>query len=387
MLHTSLTHCLFLISLLLPLALPAGAQTRFAFDDVYHCVDTSRSDGDLLLRVSDVNFFKNDEYFNDYIEGYTLIGYRIAPSLVYYLRNNVSVEAGAQFLQYGGTDKYDHVFPFASVQWQINRTWNITMGSLNGHIAHGLPEPMWEPERQLTDKPETGLQVKVRRPHLNGEVWLNWQQFIKTNDTIPEKFTFGLALDVSPTATDASWSLSIPVRLLVSHVGGQISNYSQRMQSLANGSLSILFGHLWHNSFAQHLYVDIEGQFFHAMVDGDVRPFSDGHALYPKLCFDARLFSAHAGFWYAKNFFSLYGNPAFMSLSNYNDDVYSKKRQLLTFGADFNYALSSCIRFSIGGKAYFDTAASQFDYSYQAHLVVTPQWRLTNAKLNLNNAR
>lgn len=356
------------------------AQTNFAFEDVYTHVDTTRNEGDLLLRITDVNFLKNNEYFNHHVEGYTLIGYRIAPSLVYYIRNNVLLEAGADIVQYGGTDKYDHIYPKASVHWQINRTWHMSMGSLNGHMAHQLPESVWEPERQLVDEPEIGLQISANHNIINAEAWLNWQQFIKKNDTIPEKLTVGLRMDVTPTPKDANLHIAIPMSMIISHIGGQISNYPDKMQSLTNGSLALRIGRQWHNHFIQKLYLDLEGQFYHAMVDRNVRPFSDGAALYPKIILESKTLDAHIGLWSAHDYFSLYGNPIFTSLSNYNNSVYTRRRQLLTFGVDFNYALTQNIRFSIGGKGYYDTPMNHMDYSYQAHLVVTPQWKLTNIK-------
>ncbi len=38
----------------------------------------------LFFRLENNNFFKNNEYFGDYTEGYTLIGYTIQPTFMYY---------------------------------------------------------------------------------------------------------------------------------------------------------------------------------------------------------------------------------------------------------------------------------------------------------------
>lgn len=358
------------------------AQHHSAYAEVYDAIDTSRMEGDIMLRIVDQNFFKNDEYFSDYIEGYTLVGYRLQPSVTYYMFNNVCIEAGVQILQYGGTDRLDKVYPMVNAKWQINRTWQMVMGMIDGHMSHNLHESMWEPERQLTDKPETGVQMKVRRPHLDGEVWMNWQQFIKRGDTIPEKFTVGISADIKPGDGKSGWKMEIPVRLLVSHVGGQISDFSERMQSLANGSASLIIGYGWGEGSINRLYFDLHGQFFHAMVDGGVRPFSDGGAIHPQIGVKTRLFDANVGFWHAKNYFSLYGNPTFMSLSNYNSDVYSKNRNMLTMEANFNYGIGKNLRLSIGGKGYYDTDASQMDYSYHVDFVVSPRWKIGNVGRN-----
>lgn len=373
------------------------AQNARCFENIYSTLDSTRSEGDLLLRISDVNFFYNDEYFSDYIEGYTLVGYRLQPSLVYYLRKPqtdstdgaISLEVGCQMLQFGGTNKYDNVFPVATARWQMNRVWQLVMGTIDGHAYHLLPESMWEIERQLVDKPEVGVQMKFEHQTLSGEVWLNWQQFIKRYDSIPEKFTAGIRVDWQPK-TNSDLYFKMPVRLLFSHIGGQISDYNERMQSLTNGMLAVEIGmHRRECSSSRNIYFDIESQFYHAMVDKGVRPFSDGFAIHPKICYNAewndRLsLDANVGFWKAKKYFSLYGNPSYMSLSNYKEDIYSPKRNMLTFDVDLGYMLSDVMRFTVGGKGYFDTDANQFDYAYRIALVLTPQWRIATLPRLLN---
>lgn len=375
----------------------AHAQNARDYEELFFKPDSSSSEGDLILRVSDINFFKNNEYFSDYIEGYTLVGYRLQPSLAYYLYKPdpnstdgaITLEVGCHILQYGGTDKYDKVFPVATAQWQINRNLTMIMGTIDGHIGHSLPESMWEPERQIVDKPEMGVQMKLQKRDFGGELWLNWQQFIKRYDTIPEKFTVGIRADYEPSI-NSQLHFRVPVRVLMSHIGGQISDFTERMQSLANGSVSLQLGMVRQSMKSERrMYVDLEWQFYHAMVDKGVRPFSDGYALYPKVCYENRWgrrssIDIAVGYWRAKNYFSLYGNPSFMSLSNYKVDIYSKRRDMLTYAIDYSYAMGEMLRFSIGSKGYFDTRENQFDYSYNISLILTPKWRIARTPSLLN---
>ena len=353
------------------------AQLPMAHTDVFYAIDTTYKENDLLLRITNTNFFKNDEYFSDYIEGYTLVGYKLQPTLVYYVSSDISIEAGLQLLQYGGTKKYDKIYPILTAQWRINNWATFIMGMLDGHLAHDLPESMWEPERQLYDKPEMGFQIKLKHDNWKGEGWLNWQQFIKNNDTIPERVTAGLSYTLSPqSATDAKWSFEMPIRLIFSHIGGQISNFSQRMQSLANGSLSAILHRNINRKWLKSISAEMQAQYFDAMVDGNIRPFSNGWALYPQLSLEASKFNANIGYWRASNFFSLYGNPTFMSLSNYDDTKYCKNRRMITAEANFYHSIHKILKFSIGAKAYHDVDASQFDYSYHIDFVLTPVWKI-----------
>ena len=251
------------------------------------------------------------------------------------------------------------------------------MGTLDGHLAHGLPESMWNPELQLSDKPEMGIQIKIQRPHLTAETWLNWQQFIKTNDTIPEKFTVGLSARIkSQCNADAAWQVEVPMQMLISHIGGQISNFSERMQSLVNGTASLVLKKNINRRWLYSVGTELQAQFFHAMVDGGVRPFSDGWAFYPQLTVEANHFAMNMGYWRASNYFSLYGNYNFMSLSNYKHDVYTKNRNLIVAEANFYHSFKSNLKFTLGGKLYNDVDASQLDYSYHISLVITPTWTI-----------
>jgi hypothetical protein len=351
------------------------AQEEYAFENAYHVIDTALSEGTLTLSVVNKNFFKNDEYFGDYVEGYTLPGYSIRPTMMYKVARNVSLEAGAELLQYGGTDKYDRVVPYLAAQWQVSRNVRLAMGCIEGAGRASLSEAIYDDEHRLNMLPETGAQLFVEGKKMHFTLWMNWQQFIKCYDTIPEKFMAGVALDYNPTAADAPWQIAVPLRLTVSHIGGQISDYPERMQSLANGSLALRLCRRYEAGFVRRLTLDVEGLFFYTMAGSDVRPFAQGGAFYPKMKIETKLFNAGVGYYMAKDYFALHGNPLFMSLSNYKEN-YQAKRRMLTFEAHINHSIHRDVCFTLGAKGYYDTDASIVDYWYGFALVITPQWHI-----------
>ena len=76
-------------------------------------------------------------------------------------------------------------------------------------------EAIQDPANQLTDKPELGLQLWLRTTAVNGAAWLNWRQFIFQGDTIPERFTAGLTLTLSP-ASETKVAFKMPFALILS---------------------------------------------------------------------------------------------------------------------------------------------------------------------------
>lgn len=349
--------------------LAATAQSRFAFENTYHPIDTARSEGDLLLHADNVGFLKNDEYFGDYAEGYTLIGYQLNPTLHYYLTDSITLEAGAQCVYYGGEEHFADVYPLVRATWQATKRWRLTVGTLRGHTYHDLHEAMWDPERQLTDKPEVGVQIEYEGTRLSGETWLNWQQFIRHGDTIPEKFTYGFALDWK-----INESLSLPFRTIISHIGGQISNFEERMQTLMNSSLLLRYSK--RVALRTEVYVNAEAHYFHTMVGSVVRPFADGYAVHPRVGVLSRWLEADLGFWHSSDYYALYGNPIFASISNYKSDVYNAERNILTANLNFNFMKRDLLRLSFGGSLYQDLDAGQTEYTYNIMMVLTPLAKL-----------
>lgn len=318
-------------------------------------------------------FFKNNEYFAPYIEGYTLIGYQLRPTVGWRIHPKIVLTGGLQAMMYGGLDNAHYVRPHFAALWKANDWLSVQMGSLPGVASHPAHEAMQDPEGQITEKPELGLQLWISRPKLKGSVWLNWRQFIFIGDTIPERFSAGASMLFAPTPAKSGASFEMPFVLIFNHIGGQISDYPQKMQSLANVSVApslVVRSSSW--SFVQRLALTVHALGFHTMAGSEVRPFADGYALSPELSLKASYLQAALAFYHAHNYYAPHGNPLLSSLSNYDDDCYSENRNMLTFSASFVKAISRVARFSVDAKGYLDTDDSRLDYSYGMTMVLTP---------------
>lgn len=351
-------------------------QGRWVYGDVYNHIDTARG-GELLLRVANESFFKNDEYFGDYVEGYTLVGYMLQPSLVYYPTEDLMLEVGARMLQYGGQSDYDDINPVWKVAWRFNPHFVLTMGCIPSGVEHDLHEAMWDEEYQLTAEPEIGAHLRGEGRWLSGEVWIDWQQFIKRYDTIPEKFTAGVSFDIHPSATDARWKYEMPIRIIVSHIGGQISDYEERLQSLMNMSVEARLRRMYsESSFIREWRMALRGLLFYTMAGADERPFANGAAFNPEVSMRARWFDVGVQYFAARNYYALYGCPLYMSLSNYKESVYNEHRNMAIAEGNINWQAAGCMRFSVGAKLYYDVDARQTEYYYGFALALSPMWRL-----------
>ena len=353
------------------------AQADGLFDDLAHAGRYEVEDEDRFWNfgagLDATFFFKNNEYFSPHIEGYTLVGYQVRPTLTYALLPDLTLTAGLQALRYGGTSSATYVRPHFAVKWQATEWLGVQAGSLPGLASHPQHEAIQDPEGQLTEKPEFGVQLWISRPRLRSSVWLNWRKFIFMGDTVPERFTAGVSLTLGSWSRSGSCFFSMPVSLAFDHIGGQISDYPDTMQSVANVGLSpTLNVERDHWRFVQRLSFSLHVLGFHAMAGSEVRPFSDGVAISPEARLTAKYLQANLAWYHANDFYAPHGNPLFSSVSNFDPAYYACKRDLVAFGASFVKALGGIGRFAFDAKGYFDARASRLDYSYGFTFVLTP---------------
>ncbi len=328
----------------------------------------SVKDGALYLNLKSDNFFKNNEYFGDYAEGYTLPGYRLAPTLqCEFLHNTLSLEAGAEWVQFWGLGKVHRFYPVVSAVWKPTEKMSMRIGTIDNSGMHNLHEAILDPESRLTDRPETGAQFRYANDIFSGEVYIDWFQFIKRGDTIPEKFMAGICTQFTPLRNG---KLKIPFNITAQHLGGQISDFRERMQSLANVQAGI------HYDSEKIFYASVDMLLFKVLTGKDVRPTTGGWGIDAEFGARYSIFHGQVGYWHSDDYFGWRGMPLLMCISNYKPEVYTPIRNVLKLDFGIEKQISSYARFALNFRAYHDIDASQFEYSYGFSLNLTPRWLL-----------
>lgn len=335
--------------------------------------------GDIRLSLKNISYFKNNEYFGEFAEGYTLPGYRFRPTLQYQFLPNVELVAGAEMIQYGGTDKFDKVYPFVSARWQINPQVSIRLGNIDGSTRHRLHSAVLDPERVLSSRPETGAQIICLTDKFDGEIWIDWQSFIKHGDTIPERFMAGVRADWTPVSNNAI-SVQVPFRLTFNHIGGQISDFPEPVQSLMNLQIGLRSTHTLNGLFFRKFFYGLDFLYFNVFNGGEAHRTTNGFAINPELGLKSKLLSASLGYFHADGFNSLHGMPLLTCSSRFTG-VYRQKRDLILAHVALEKQIHRTVRFSLDFNAYHDINKSQFDYSYGFAIALSPNIKLANAKI------
>lgn len=364
---------LFLIVLLFSIS--AKGQFDYSRQFYYPEFDPAQADK-LFFRIENNNFFKNYEYFGEYIEGYTMQGNDVAPSFMYYAGDKVRLKLGAHLKKYSGEEDFSKITPIISMHTRLTPHLDMIIGSLRGTIHHGMVEPILDPEKYYSNPLENGLQFIYNTRNWHADTWVNWEQFIRHGDQKPEKFTFGLNSVYSWLRDSAHWQIKTPVQLLATHTGGQISDFEEPMQSLTNAAIGMEFVR---QPIASRI-TEIKATFF-ALGYKDLTkksgfPFTTGKAIYSTIGITTRQLQLMAGYFAATNFVAPRGSALFQSVSTYKPEYYCKHRNVLTTKLMFTHQFYKDIQFGMMGEGYYDLDAGQLEYAYGVNLTFMPSWFL-----------
>ncbi len=332
----------------------------------------------LFFRLESNNFLKNDEYFGEFSEGYTLPGYSFEPSFMYYAGSNVRLKIGVHAFKYDGLQEFSEVIPVVSIHTQLSKTWDMILGNLKGSVHHRLIEPIFNSEWQYFRPQETGVQFIHQSPKLFLDTWVDWEQFIFHGDDIPEKFTGGISAEYLFSDSESTLKISLPFQFLASHLGGQISNYDIESYSLVNMVTGLKFQKEIQGAFINKLSFTPYVALYNDLTDAKGLPFKMGYAFYPTAVLAHKHGEIMLAYWKSSDWYALKGTALFHSVSDHEAGIYAKDRQLLNTKFTFSKQLMKKVTFNAQFETYFDPDASQFDYAYGISVVFTPNFFITN---------
>ncbi len=350
------------------------AQYNYTFLETYPEFNAQYADH-LLFRVESNNFLKNNEYFGSNVEGYTLLGYDIEPSFLYYAGSAIRLKAGVHLKKYSGNNVSMEVLPVLSLHAKLSPSFELIMGALKGSIHHQMIEPLFDSERLYSRPVENGLQFLINTKSLKVDTWIDWEQFIVKGDTIPEKFTFGTSAEVTLINKHDNWALLLPIQIIATHVGGQISDFSEPMKSKANVCVGLsaqksLGGFVQKLSFSNYFMV------YKSLTKKDIQPFYTGNAFYSIVSAESNHFQAMLGYFSGNDFAAPRGSFLFQSVSNYIDDYYAPNRQLSTVKLSYVKKIGKAFAFSALAETYYNLKIGNLEYAYGVNMVFTPNFTI-----------
>ena len=357
---------LIVICLLVSLSIGVSAQEISRIFIADEPID-SMAKGKVLVAVDNLNFFKNNEYKSDYVEGYTLTGAWVRPKLLYYPDSKLRLELGGEVLAYNGSDEYK-LYPWFSALYIPIKNLFFRMGNLNQDQNHGLSEPMMDSEHFLTDKPEAGIQAKYENHNLKADLWIDWQKMIFKGDPFKEQFVFGVLSELTLFKTE-TLELSLPLAFNGMHQGGEIDS----AQGLATTCLTISEGFKLQKRLGGSLLKScfLESTILQSAYPEDYTalPGNYGTAFHLRAGISSKYGNIATGYWQGSNFYTPLGMPLFQNGAAGRADAITLNR-LWTFAYRFDRKIFNQSRFGFNFDLFYNPLLQQTSNSAALYLVI-----------------
>ncbi len=316
------------------------------------------------INIKSTNFFKNNEFFGDFIAGYTLPGYGIKPKFVFLPYNNIKLKAGFYALKYFGTKKFSEIKPVFSIEYSPSKNIKIIFGEIYATTNHELPDQVFDYENFLTNNIENGMQILLDNKMLKADFWVNWKQFIIQNSTYPEIVEGGVSSKLILFKQTEQQNLSLELSGIACHTGGQIDTSDVPVETLAN----IISGIKYNNSVKKKLLKNICLS-VNYIIAADLSPekrlhYSNGYGILSGIELNSDSYDFKIMYWTARNFFSKSGNPIFQSISHRYADYYEDKRSLIVGNFFYQKKIYKEFKIGLGCDMFYDTRNKIFEYSF-----------------------
>lgn len=343
----------------------------------------------LYLQIENHNFFWNAEYFGDFVEGYTLAGFEIKPSLQYYFNSKFRLQAGVLTRKIHGAVGFYDVIPTISAHACLSDSFQIIIGTLKGSNEHEMLHPIYDSELLFFDRlqngfnapVENGFQLLYTNSWIKGDMWVDWEQFIVKGDTIPEILTFGLNTTFDVFKTNNTY-IKVPFQFLIHHQGGQISNFDEAMLTLNNGATGVVIERNSSHSFIKKISMNGYLLWYNDITEAWQSYFNNGWALYPSFTIESGKIQLFAGYFYGNNFASPKGSYLFQSISDYKKSAYQKERQLIIGKFNYHKLIAKNVNFAVILDGFYDLKNSRFDMAFGVSIIANPQLFLAQIKSN-----
>jgi hypothetical protein len=338
-------------------------------------------DQDVRLGLDVLGFHKNNEYFNDIADGYTLFGYQLNPKLVYFPADFIRLEAGALLWQDFGTSRFHQVRPTFTLKLQKPH-YQLLFGNLQAHVGHRYIEPLYDLEKVMLDPLENGMQLIWHRDKLWLDAWIDWKKMIYRGDPFREEIAGGLSAEQRLLQTPQGWRLSLPLQFTAQHKGGQIDTSPLPLLTVFNGAAGLrlqkktdhFFWKGWRTENYYLVFKDFSNEY--------QLPFKQGQGLYLNAGIDTRVQNVMLSYWKGNGYITELGGKLFQSASTTlsHPDYSEKERQLLILRFSHDMQLAKDLTLTLRFEPLYDLTTPQLEFSNSVYLHFNTDFFLAKRK-------
>jgi hypothetical protein len=331
-------------------------------------VDSTQKFNTLECRVSHLSFLKNNEYFNNIQQGYTLFGHLNYFSLVGQVHPNFRLEGGIVLRKDFGNPSFSLFQPMLSAIYQKNKH-KLIFGNLEAQLQHRYIEPLMDFENLILQPLESGLQYKYQGTQSTLNLWIDWLNAIYPGDTVQEQIRAGILLNTK-VYENKNWQLKIPLQGMFFHQGGQLSPQPLPIENQFNGALGLELK--YRSSEQAKLDWQLEGYYCYSL---DFSPqkswrFTEGQGVFINFGLKNPYLPIVISYWKGREFISLQGGKLYPSVgeSPRYPGYFEEERQLLFLRLIKDLSISETLKLSLRFEPFYDFNRKDVEHSLGLYL-------------------
>jgi hypothetical protein len=381
--HQHIKFCFVFALMLLHVSLFAQINNTTLSDEIHINPNDS---GKFVVTVSNFNYLRNTEYFNNIELGRTLFGTQLHPRLSYQPNAQTTLQAGV-FLQqdFGAVPSLTLVLPTFSVKLKSkNNQRAFIFGTLEGALAHQLIEPLFDINSAILRRVENGAQFKINTKNIWFDTWINWERFIDRGSPHKEQFTAGINthLVLYQTKTNESKALNPngmnvavaqthhlfkPIfQFTAHHRGGQIDKDTSNMVMQFNGAAGLSYQFITPNNYS--FKTEIYGVLYQENTNSGFYPYRTGNGLLAHVLVAKNGFSINPTYWLGNSFIADRGTSLYQSVSLDKPGYTEKMRELLFVRFIYGKKVAPDLSLNVRFEPYYDVRSSLMEFSYSVYL-------------------
>jgi hypothetical protein len=340
---------------------------------------SSHRAGDLRIALNAFTFFKDNEYFNEIVEGYTLFGTQLNPQLVYYPTRDLRLEGGVFLWKDFGTPQLRQVRPTFRATWTVGNNQFI-FGNILPNLNHQYIEPLFDFERVMLKPLEEGLQYRYVSQRLFLDVWVDWLKQEYPGVAYQEQIAGGLSSSFRLTGDNSAFKVSIPFQFTARHYGGQIDTLHAPVQTLFNYATGVVARLPLGGSVLRAVRVNAYGTLYRDNSGFFRLPYTQGSGLYLNGTLETRYADLMVSYWQGHQFYAPFGGPYYQGVaSRYGTPGYTDaERRLVLVRLLRDFRISDAAAVTVRVEPVYDIGNKILDYSFGVYLNFRQEWLLGN---------
>jgi hypothetical protein len=335
--------------------------------------------GDVRLALKAFTFFKDNEYFNRIIEGYTLFGTQLNPQLVYYPARNLRLEGGVFLWKDFGNPTLQQVRPTFRAGWTVKKH-QFVLGNIFPHLHHGYIEPLFNFESVMLRPLEEGLQYRFLGERLFLDAWVDWQRQQYRFSNFQEELVGGLSSSYRFTAPGSRVQVTLPFQFTALHYGGQIDTVDKPLTTIVNEAAGLVVRYPLAGPVLQAMRLNAYGLAFQDRSPSPQLLFRRGTAVYLNGTLETRYGDLMVSYFQGQRFVAPLGGDLYQSVSrSVSDPTYTEAdRRILLVRLLRDFRITDSAALTVRVEPVYDFNARLLDFSFGVYLNFRQEWLLGN---------